>query len=119
MRDDFKTDWKTFTEEIEVSGQQLLTEINRLVSEGNVHKLNIKSADGDVFLSIPLTAGVVGGGLVVLSAPWLAIIGGVAGLVTKLRLEVVRSAPPETGQTDDGPAEDKPAEPPPGDTPTY
>jgi hypothetical protein len=119
MRDDFKTGWKTFTEEIEVSGQQLLGEINRLVSEGNVHKLNIKSADGDVFLSIPLTAGVVGGGLVVLSAPWLAIIGGVAGLVTKLRLEVVRSAPPEAEPTEDQPAADKPAEPPPGDAPTY
>ena len=33
MSDDFKRGWKTFTEEIEVSGQQLLGEINRLIAE--------------------------------------------------------------------------------------
>lgn len=108
MSDDFKRGWKTFTEEIEVSGQQLLGEINRLIAEGNVHKLNVKTGDGEVFLSIPLTAGVVGGGLVVLSAPWLAMIAGVAGLVTKIKLEVIRKEPPaeEAPQT---PGQDEPA----------
>jgi hypothetical protein len=95
MNDDRKSGWQTFTEEIEVTGQQLLNEINRLIAEGNVHKLNVKSADGEVFLSIPLTGGVVAGGIVALTAPWLAIIAGVAGLVTKLKLEVVRTVPPE------------------------
>lgn len=94
MSDDERKDgWKTFTEEIETTGQQLLNEINRLVAEGNVRKLNIKSADGEVFLSVPLTGGVVAGGLVALSAPWLAIIAGVAGLVAKVKLEVVREEP--------------------------
>lgn len=95
MNDDRKSGWQTFTEEIEVTGQQLLNEINRLIAQGNVHKLNVKSADGEVFLSIPLTGGVVAGGIVALTAPWLAIIAGVAGLVTKLKLEVVRTVPPE------------------------
>jgi len=95
MNDDRKSGWQTFTEEIEVTGQQLLNEINRLIAEGNVRKLNVKSADGEVFLSIPLTGGVVAGGIVALTAPWLAIIAGVAGLVTKLKLEVVRVVPPE------------------------
>ena len=98
MADDRKTGWQTFTEEIDVTGQQLLSEINRLIAEGNVHKLNVKSADGEVFLSIPLTGGVVAGGLVALTAPWLAIIAGVAGLLTKIKLEVVRVVPPE-GET--------------------
>lgn len=111
MSDDFKRGWKTFTEEIEVSGQQLLGEINRLIAEGNVHKLNIKTGDGEVFLSIPLTAGVVGGGLVVLSAPWLAMIAGVAGLVTRIKLEVIRKEPPEAEATQPPPP-DEPPEPP-------
>ena len=110
MADDRKSSWQTFTEEIEVSGQQLLNEINRLIAEGNVHKLNVKSGDGEVFLSIPLTGGVVAGGLVALTAPWLAIIAGVAGLVTKVKLEVVRTVPPE-GETPE-PAKDE--EVPPG-----
>ena len=90
MDDDKKPGWKTFTEEIEVTGQQLLETINRLLAEGNVRKLNIKSESGDVFLSVPLTGGAIAGGMVV-----LAIIAGVAGMLAKVKLEVVRTEPPK------------------------
>ena len=92
--DDKKPGWKNFTEEIEVTGQQLLETINRLIAEGNVRKLNIKSESGDVFLSVPLTGGALAGGILVLGAPWLALIAGVAGLLAKVKLEVVRSEQP-------------------------
>jgi hypothetical protein len=94
MTEEPKTAWKTFTEEVEVSSQHLLTEINRLIAEGNVRKLVVKTDDGHVFLSIPLTAGAVAGGLVAISAPWLAIIAAVAGLVVHVKIEIVREAPP-------------------------
>ena len=94
MDDDKKGGWKTFTEEIEVTGQQLLETINRLIAEGNVRKLNIKSESGDVFLSVPLTGGALAGGIIMLGAPWLALIAGVAGLLAKVKLEIVRSEPP-------------------------
>ena len=94
MDDDKKNGWKTFTEEIEVTGQQLLETVNQLIREGNVRKLNIKSESGDVFLSVPLTGGAVAGGIIVLGAPWLALIAGVAGLLAKVKLEVVRNEPP-------------------------
>ena len=92
--DNRKTGWKTFTEEIEVTGQQLLETINGLIREGNVRKLNIKSESGDVFLSVPLTGGAVAGSIIVLGAPWLALIAGDAGLLAKVKLEVVRNEPP-------------------------
>ena len=95
MDDEKKPGWKTFTEEIEVTGQQLLETINRLLAEGNVRKLNIKSESGDVFLSVPLTGGAIAGGILVLGAPWLAIIAGVAGMLAKVKLEVVRTEPPK------------------------
>jgi hypothetical protein len=95
MDDNRKSGWKTFTEEIEVTGQQLLETVNRLIAEGNVRKLNIKSESGDVFLSVPLTGGAVAGGILVLGAPWLALIAGVAALLTKVKLEVVRSDAPK------------------------
>lgn len=95
MDDDKKPGWKTFTEEIEVTGQQLLETINRLLAEGNVRKLNIKSESGDVFLSVPLTGGAIAGGILVLGAPWLAIIAGLAGMLAKVKLEVVRTEPPK------------------------
>jgi hypothetical protein len=95
MDDDKKPGWRTFTEEIEVTGQQLLETINRLIAEGNVRKLNIKSESGDVFLSVPLTGGALAGGVIMLGAPWLALIAGVAGLLAKVKLEVVRNEPPK------------------------
>ena len=101
MDHDNKTGWKTFTEEVEVTGQQLLGEINRLIAEGNVHKLSIKSHSGDVFLSVPLTGGAVAGGILVIGAPWLAIIAGVAGMLAHVRLEIVRNEPPKLTGTDE------------------
>src|SRR3954466_4497797 len=93
-----KTSWKSFAEEIEVSGKQLLAEINRLIAEGNVRKLVVKTDDGHVFLTIPLTAGAVAGGILTLGAPWLAILAAVAGLVANVKLEVVRSEEATTAQ---------------------
>lgn len=90
---DAKSAWQTFTEEVEVAGHQLVEEINRLVAEGNVRKIQVRSESGDIFLSIPLTAGAVAGGVVALAAPWLAVIAAIAGLVAKVKLEVVRSGP--------------------------
>jgi CBS domain-containing protein len=95
MSDGDKTSWKIFVEEVEVSGKHLLDEINRLMAEGNVRKLVIKSGDGDVFLSLPLTAGAVAGGILTLGAPWLAILVAVAGLLAQVRVEITREqAPP-------------------------
>ncbi len=99
--DNRKSGWKSFTEEIEVTGQQLLETINRLIAEGNVRKLNIKSESGDVFLSVPLTGGAVAGGILVLGAPWLALIAGVAGVLAHVKIEVVRSEPPAGAKVED------------------
>ena len=54
---------KTFTEEIEVAGGQLVDRVKDLVEEGNVRQLRIKSADDDVYMEMPLTIGVLAGGI--------------------------------------------------------
>ena len=98
--DDQNSGWKTFAEELEVSGKHLLAEVNRLIAEGNVRKLVVKSDDGQVFLTLPLTAGAVAGGILTLGAPWLAVLAAVAGLVAKVKLEVTRDeAPPDEAAT--------------------
>lgn len=104
-----RNSWKTFTEEIEVAGHQLVEEINRLLMEGNVRKLQIRSEKGDVFLNVPLTAGALAGGVVALAAPWLAIIAAIAGLVTKVKIEIVRAEEPTSGtdKRDDSPKVDE------------
>lgn len=97
MNDDHdkKDRWKTFTEEVEVAGQHLVDEVTKLIAEGNVRKVRIRSQNDDVVLEVPLTAGAVIGGVVVLTAPWLAILGALAGLLVRVRLEVVREEKPK------------------------
>lgn len=97
MTDQTKSAWKTFTEEIDVAGHQLGDEINRLVAEGNVRKLQIRSKEGEVVLNIPLTAGAVAGGVVVIAAPWIALIAAIAGAFARLKIEIVRDTPPDSG----------------------
>ncbi len=86
--------WQEFSEEIEVAGQKLIDEVTRLISEGNVRRLRIRSENDDVVLEVPLTAGAAVGGVIVLAAPWLAILGALAGLLAKVRIEVVREEKP-------------------------
>jgi hypothetical protein len=101
---------RTFTEEIEVLGDQLVQQVKDLLKEGNVRQLRIRASDGDIVLETPLTFGVVAGGAVALAAPWLAILGAIAAFVTHVQVEVVREvddaeAPaadkPTTGAADD------------------
>jgi phage terminase large subunit-like protein len=95
MAEDHDKDrWKTFTEEVEIAGNKLVDEITKLISEGNIRRLRIRSENDDVVLEVPLTAGAVVGGVVVLTAPWLAILGALAGLLVKVRIEVVRDEGP-------------------------
>ena len=102
---DKKDSWKTFTEEVEIAGHKLVDEVTRLIAEGNVRKVRVRSENDDVMLEVPLTAGAAIGGVVVLTAPWLAILGALAGLLVRVRLEVVRAEPSEDERVseNDGP----------------
>jgi hypothetical protein len=93
MDEDNKDRWKTFSEEIEVAGSQLVDRVTQLLKEGNVRLLRIRSENGDVFLEIPLTIGAVTGGVVALAAPWLAVLGAIAGLLARVKIEIVRQEP--------------------------
>ena len=96
---DKKGHWQEFTEEIEVAGQKLVEEVTRLISEGNVRRIRVRSVDDDVVIEVPLTAGAAVGGVLVLAAPWLVLLGGLAGLVARVKIEVVREEPPADDDT--------------------
>lgn len=85
---------KSFTEQIETTGAQLIGQVKRLVEEGNARAIRIKEPDGDVVLEINLTVGAVAGGALALAAPWLAVIGAIAALAKRVSIEVVRTAEP-------------------------
>ncbi len=81
---------RSWTEEIKVTGNELVDRIKTLVSEGNVRRLIIRKPDGESLLEIPLTAGVAVGGVVTIMAPVLAALGALAALVAEFKVEVIR-----------------------------
>lgn len=69
---------KTYTEEFEVNGDELLAKIKELAHEGNIRRVIIRNEKGRTLVDIPLSFGVVG----VLLAPQLAAIGAIAALLS-------------------------------------
>lgn len=83
-------DKKSWTEEIQVKGSELVNKIKDLIKEGNIRRLILRKENGDVLFELPLTAGVAVGGALALMAPVLAAIGAMAALLTKVRVQIIR-----------------------------
>ncbi len=83
---DQKSGYQSYTEELQVMGEQLLATVKRLIHEGNVRRIIIKQ-DGRTVVEFPLTIGVVGAVL----APPLAAVGAIGALIAQCSIEVVRS----------------------------
>ena len=90
---------RTFSETIEVAGSQVVDQVKKLIKAGNVRQLKVTARDSDFSLEIPITVGVIIGGAVALTAPWLAALGVVAGLVTRVDIEVERVMPEAAPET--------------------
>ena len=80
----------TWTEEIEITGSQLVDRVKELIDEGNVRRLIIRTSDDKTLLEIPLTAGVAVGSVVTIFTPVLAALGALAALLTNVKLQIVR-----------------------------
>ncbi|RIK37395.1 MAG: hypothetical protein DCC55_24470 [Chloroflexi bacterium] len=96
MKDETKT--RTWMEEIEVAGSQLVERVKELVAEGNVRRLILRTQDDKLILEIPLTAGAVVGGVVTLFAPLLAALGALAALLARVKVQIERSEGGDTPQ---------------------
>ena len=81
---------RTWIEEIEIAGSELVERVKELVREGNVRRLIIRKPSGELLMEIPLTAGVMVGGAFTIVAPVLAALGAMAALLAKVKVEVVR-----------------------------
>lgn len=102
---------KSWKEEIEVAGEKLVEKIRELTADANVRRVRVKAPDGDIAVDIPLTVGALAGGVVVLAAPVLAVLGALAVFVTKIKIEIVYEEPAEATK-DDADAESDAAEEP-------
>ena len=82
---------KSYTDELQVMGEQLLAKVKELLHEGNVRRIIIKQ-EGRTIMEFPLTIGVIG----VFAAPMLVAIGAISALVAQCSIEVVRFEQPTT-----------------------
>jgi hypothetical protein len=78
-------------EEQQVSGNQLLGTLKRIVREGNVRRIVVKNTTGRTLLDVPLAAGVVGAALL----PFWAAVGGLAALAARYTVVVERIDDPK------------------------
>lgn len=80
---------RSWIEEIEVAGEELLARVKQLAADNKVKRIRIVEPDGDIALEIPLTYGAIAGGAVVLAAPVLAVLGTLGAFAARLKIEVV------------------------------
>jgi len=91
MTNDPKKQDHDWTDEILVTGNELVERIKKLVADGNVRRLIIRKPSGESLLEVPLTAGVAVGGTFTILAPVLAAIGALAALLAEFKVEVIRT----------------------------
>ena len=80
-------EFKKWTEEIKVSGEELLRETEKLFREGNVSHLVVKNDQGVTVAEFPVTMGIIG----VLLAPTLAAIAAIAVYASHFTIVVTRT----------------------------
>lgn len=96
MSENNKNETKTWSEEIEIAGGQMVERIKELLAEGSVRRLILRRPNDEVLLEVPLAAGAAVGGVLTVFAPVLAAIGAMAALIAQFKVEIVREE--EEGQ---------------------
>jgi Domain of unknown function (DUF4342) len=91
-------DLKSYTEELQVMGEQLLSKVRELLHEGNVRRIIIKQ-EGRTIVEFPLTFGVVGA----VAAPVMVAIGAISALIAQCSIEVVRTETPTASVAEEPP----------------
>lgn len=90
---------RTLTERIEVTGDQLVRTIKKLYNDADARRVIIRDAHGRELLSVPLTIGLAGGALTMFTAPVLAAVAAIGGVMAKVHLEIERDdRPPQEDQ---------------------
>lgn len=92
MSDEQKTKeaTNTFSEQVEVAGNQLVERVQELVKQGNARRVILRNSENEVLMDINLTVGVGAGAVALLAAWWIAPLAVVAAMVARVKVEIVR-----------------------------
>lgn len=81
-----KAQKNTVKEEVWVKGNELVEKFKELIKQGNIRRIIIKDEEGKTLVEIPMTIGLLG----TVIAPYVAILGGLAAMITKCKIEIIK-----------------------------
>lgn len=81
---------KTLIEQIEVASDELVDRVKGWIEDASVSKIVIRKEDGEKMLEIPVATGGAIAGALTLFAPVLAAVAGIASLLAKVKVDIVR-----------------------------
>ena len=90
MSEEPKKGKRTWTEEIEIAGSELVDRVKEWIEDSSATRLIIRKPNGEILMEVPIAAGVAVGGAVTLFAPVLVALGAMAALLAHVKVEIVR-----------------------------
>ena len=90
---------RAWTEEIEVTGNELVAKVKELIEDSSATKLIIHKPSGETLMEVPIVAGAAVGGALTLFLPVLAAIGAMAALLAQVKIEIVREKDDDAPQS--------------------
>lgn len=69
----------------------VVSKLKDLVAKGNVSRIVIRTKNGSEILNIPVSAGVVGGVVMLAAAKWVLIIGALTTVAAGCTVEVIKT----------------------------
>ena len=69
----------------------VVEKLKELIAKGNVSRIIIRAKNGSELLNIPVSAGVVGGVVMLAAAKWVLIVGALATVAAGCTVEVVKT----------------------------
>lgn len=91
---------KTITEEITGTVSEIITQIKKLIKEGNARRVMIQDKNGKILFQSQLTVGIGGAVLLTVISPIVTAIGTFALFMNDIKVIVERYPDEETGKDD-------------------
>ena len=66
--------------------EETIAKVEELLKEGNLKRIIIKDSNGDLYMEIPIVAGVI----ITIAAPYVTAISIIAGFAAKFSVEITK-----------------------------
>lgn len=93
--------------DMEVAGGDLLATVKRLIEQGNVRRLIIRSANNELLMQAPLTPALAVVALATIMAPMLVALGAITALIARIKIEIALVEADDDAQIIDMPGDDR------------